>query len=589
MKTLCIILARAGSVGLPGKNTCLAHGKPLVAWTIQHAKQAQLVDHIVLSTDGRQIARVGHAYGIEVIDRPAPLAGDQATVASAALHALQTAEQQLGLTYDAIVILYGNVPLRPANLVDTAIRKLETSGAHSVQSVSPVGKTHPYWMKRLVGPQSDILEDYQPNHVHRRQDLPPVYQLDGGIIAVTRSSLLTPAPQPGQPHAFLGKDRRAIITQPGQVVDVDAAADLATAQAMLRDTNQPSPQQTPGPPAMKIGSKPIGDGHRVYIIAELGVNHDGSLDRAIALTRAAHQAGADAVKLQLFDSKLLLSEQAQLAQYQQTRATDVHEMLVGLQLNTASMLKVRQLAHELELGFIVTCFSLELVQEMRRLDVDAIKIASPDAVNLPLIESLISLNKPMLISTGACELQEIDTAVTACLARPTALLHCVSAYPVPNGHAAIGAITDLKQRYRVPVGYSDHTTSIHAGMLAVAAGATVIEKHLTYDQTAAGPDHGASFDPGQFTEYVGLIRTAELQLAHNGKQVLDCELDVRRVARQSVCVLRDLPVGHTITRDDITVKRPGTGIPACDLDRVIGQSLKRPVAANHLLCQEDLI
>lgn len=231
MKTLCVIIARAGSKGLPHKNVLHLAGKPLVAWTIQHAREAQRVQQIVLSTDGPEIAQIGRDLGVEVIIRPDELANDTATVDSAVRHAVQAVEASATQPFDAVVVLYGNVPLRPPGLIDQAISKLETTRADSVQSVCPVGKFHPYWMKRLGGQDGDELQHYQPNEVYRRQDLPPVYQLDGGVIAVTRKSLFTV--DESHPHAFLGEDRRAVVTEPGQVVDVDTAIDLAVAEVLM--------------------------------------------------------------------------------------------------------------------------------------------------------------------------------------------------------------------------------------------------------------------------------------------------------------------------------------------------------------------
>lgn len=597
MKTLGVIIARAGSKGLPGKNLRQLAGKPLLAWTIEHALTATRLDRLVLSTDGPAIADLGRRYGLEVILRPPQLATDTATVDSAVRHALDQVQSETAETYDAVVILYGNVPLRPAGLIDRAIEKLESSGADSVQSVCPVGKTHPYWMKKLTGPLGDALQPYEPNTVYRRQDLPPVYQLDGGLIAVTRQSLLR-AP-PGQPHAFLGKDQRAIVTEPGQVVDIDTAVDLAFAQAILASNphvagaSQEAPTggsvrfNTPHPDTVKIGPKTVGADQPVYIVAELGVNHNGSLQRAIELTHAAHDAGADAIKLQLFDPQLLLSESALLAEYQKNTADDPYQMLAALQLPADSMLKVREHAHRLGLGFIVTCFSPALVEPMHRLDPDAVKLASPDAVNLPLLEALLTLDKPMLISTGACDLHELQPAVALCNGRPLVLMQCVSAYPAGPGQAALAGIDALRS-YRVPVGYSDHSTDPHIGMLAAARGACVIEKHLTYDRSAPGPDHAASFDPPQFNHYAALIRQVQRELGPSIKHVLPCEHDVRRVSRQSLCAVRDLPAGHPIRREDLTVKRPGTGIPAAKFSETLGRTLARPVRANHLLHEADL-
>ncbi|NJL30860.1 MAG: acylneuraminate cytidylyltransferase family protein [Phycisphaerales bacterium] len=234
MNTLAIILARAGSKGLPGKNVLPLAGRPMVAWSIEHARQSKRVGAVVLSTDGDAIAQVGRDIGIQVIQRPAELAHDTASVADAARHALITMEARSRNSFDGgVVILYGNVPIRPADLCDRALEKLQTTGCDSVQSLCAVGKMHPYWMRKLTGQDGDQMEPFIANNIDRRQDLPPVYMLDGGIIAVRRQCLLESAG--GHPHAFLGSDRRAIITQPGEVVDVDTKLDWHLAQAVMQE------------------------------------------------------------------------------------------------------------------------------------------------------------------------------------------------------------------------------------------------------------------------------------------------------------------------------------------------------------------
>jgi len=232
MNTLGIVLARAGSKGLPAKNARTVAGKPMLAWTIEHALGARSLCDVVLSTDGQALAAIGSSYGIHVVDRPDDLAHDTATVDSAVRHAVEAYEAQRSTRIDAAVILYGNVPVRPADLTDRAIEKLHDTGCDSVQSVYNVGKMHPWWMKQLGGEEGDKLGMYQDNRVYRRQDLPPVYMLDGGIIAVRRNALFTVVE--GEPHAFLGEDRRAVVTQPNEVLDVDGALDLLVAEAILK-------------------------------------------------------------------------------------------------------------------------------------------------------------------------------------------------------------------------------------------------------------------------------------------------------------------------------------------------------------------
>ncbi|MEM9415870.1 MAG: acylneuraminate cytidylyltransferase family protein [Planctomycetota bacterium] len=231
---LAIVLARAGSKGLPQKNMLDVAGKPMLAWTLEHALGSASIDRVVLSTDGEALADIGRQHaGVEVVLRPDELASDTATVDAAARHAVS----QIVSLHRNIVILYGNIPVRPADLTDRAVAMLNDTGADSVQSVCPVGKHHPYWMKQL-GVDHQLIA-YEDNAIYRRQDLPPVYELDGGIIAVTREALFNTTP--GEPHAFLGNDRRAITTQPGEVIDVDHAIDLHRAQAVL--SQRPAPKR----------------------------------------------------------------------------------------------------------------------------------------------------------------------------------------------------------------------------------------------------------------------------------------------------------------------------------------------------------
>ena len=225
-QTLAIILARAGSKGLPNKNALPIAGKPMLAWTIEHALASTRIDRVVVTTDGQKLADIAAKFDVEVVQRPAELAHDTATVDAAARHAVS---EVIDL-HQTICLLYGNIPVRPADLADRAIDKLIETNADSVQSVCPVGKNHPYWMK-TVDAQTGELGMYTDNNIYRRQDLPPVYMLDGGVIAVKRDALFRVVE--GQPHAFLGQDRRAITTKPGEVVDVDCDADFRVAEAAL--------------------------------------------------------------------------------------------------------------------------------------------------------------------------------------------------------------------------------------------------------------------------------------------------------------------------------------------------------------------
>lgn len=321
----------------------------------------------------------------------------------------------------------------------------------------------------------------------------------------------------------------------------------------------------------------------VYCIAEIGVNHDGNVDRATELIEAARHCGADAVKFQLFDAASLLSRDALLACYQASQAADVFEMLNDLQLGVVELQAVRERARDLEVDFILTPFSVSLVPFLKDLAVDAVKIASPDCVNTPLLRASSETGLPMIISTGAATLDEVERGLDVLPDRASvALLACVSSYPTLLRDAAFSQIGMLKTQFSCPIGYSDHTQEVASGSLAVAAGATMLEKHLTYDTQADGPDHAASLTPNGLTEYIRLAReTARAMLPVN--QPLKCEMDVRRVSRQSVCSARELSAGRVLTAEDLTIKRPGTGIPASDIEKVVGCKLLCDVPADSVM------
>ena len=342
---------------------------------------------------------------------------------------------------------------------------------------------------------------------------------------------------------------------------------------------------------MKIGDRDIGVSLPVFVIAEIGVNHDGSIERARELVAHAVTAGADAVKVQIFNADRLVHHSAEFAEYQKSRvaAADPAEMLRKYELSEDALKELAAATYEAGLQFIATPFSPENVPTAALLSA-AVKIASPDLVNRRLLTDAVTRERPLLVSTGAATAEEISSAVDWLNGKGAtfALLHCVSHYPVAEEEANLRWIGELA-RFGVPVGYSDHATDIDAGALAVACGACVIEKHLTYDASAAGPDHSASLDPTQFRKYVDQIRRAERLLGRGGpRHVLECERDVRRVSRQSLVVRDDLPAGHRLRFADLTSMRPGTGLSAERLDDVIGKPLLRSVRAGEMLTTEDV-
>jgi len=327
------------------------------------------------------------------------------------------------------------------------------------------------------------------------------------------------------------------------------------------------------------------------VIAEIGVNHDGEISRAIELTDAAADAGADAVKLQLFETDRLMSKAAKLAAYQKNAGeTDPLAMLRRLELSIDEMALVVERAHARAIHAIVTVFSVELVEVAERLPWDAYKSASPDIINKPLLEAMAATGKPMIVSTGASELDEVTRAadwLTGIRGR-LAFLQCVSSYPAPE--AALGGIAAIAHATGLPTGYSDHTPDVDMPTRAMLAGACMFEKHLTYSVSAAGPDHAASLEPAAMGDYVAIAKESLCIHAPSGgiKQILGCERDVREVSRQSLVAIESFSSGHTITRDDLTVKRPGTGLPPYMFEELIGRTIARDVEMDVPLVEEDL-
>jgi N-acetylneuraminate synthase/N,N'-diacetyllegionaminate synthase len=328
------------------------------------------------------------------------------------------------------------------------------------------------------------------------------------------------------------------------------------------------------------------------VIAEIGVNHDGQVERALELVNAAAQCGADAVKVQIFSARRLMHASSVLAEYQKdsVSAGSAVEMLERYELSEGDLRRVVEAVREAGMIPLATPFSPVDVEVVESLGLPAIKIASPDLVNWPLLERAARTGLPLLISTGAANMNEISSSVAWLRGWNArfALLHCISSYPTPVEEANLCWIGEMMEQFGVPVGFSDHTTETISGALAVAAGAVILEKHLTYDREAEGPDHAASLDPQGFAEYVRMARLAEKMRGSGGKQVLEIEKDVRKVSRQSIVARRDLPKGHRLEAHDLTVQRPGTGIPASAWPAILGRKTRGAVRAGAMLSWKSL-
>ena len=347
-------------------------------------------------------------------------------------------------------------------------------------------------------------------------------------------------------------------------------------------------RQTDSLHEIQIGDRSIGDGHPAYIIAEAGVNHDGRVDLALQLVDIAADAGVDAVKFQVFSATHLATATAEKAAYQKDGGGESQrEMLARLELTDAEFERVRDHCAARRIEFLATPFSRPDLHRLLALGVRAVKTASTDLDNTPLLRAIAAAELPMIVSTGAATHEEIARSVSRLAewgaADRLVLLHCVSSYPTPLNAANLRAIGALRNEFRVPCGYSDHTTSTLTGAWAVAAGASVLEKHFTYDRAAAGPDHAMSLDAAGLREYVSYVREVEKALGGGQIGLSDLEHDVRRAARKSIVTSRPIPAGATLTDEMLTVKRPGGGIPPDRLDDLLGRRITAAAPADAML------
>lgn len=326
-------------------------------------------------------------------------------------------------------------------------------------------------------------------------------------------------------------------------------------------------------PQAAIGDRELGPGRPVYIIAEAGVNHGGDIGVALRLVDAAREAGADAVKFQVFSAERLAGADAPACSYQQ-QAEGQRAMLRRLELDERTFRDLKRHADHIGVEFLATPFGLPELRFLVDLGLPAIKIASPDLVNVPLLRAAAPSGRTLIVSTGAAEEAEIDAAVGLVVAAAPpgrlVLLHCVSAYPTPPCEARLACIGTMARRYRVPVGFSDHTSEISFGGLAVAAGGAVLEKHLTLDRRLAGPDHFFSLEPRAFAEYVKFARDAQAALGDGTLRLSVSEREVRERSRGSIVTTAAIPAGTRLTPEALAVQRPGDGLSASVWDDVIG-------------------
>lgn len=326
----------------------------------------------------------------------------------------------------------------------------------------------------------------------------------------------------------------------------------------------------------------------VYIIAEAGVNHNGSFALACKLVDAAKEAGADCIKFQTFKSENLVSRSAKKAEYQRKTTGDSsqQDMLKMLELSFDEFLQLKSYCEKVGICFLSTPFDFDSIDFLNSIDMPFWKIPSGEVTNLPYLLALAKTEKPVVMSTGMCTLQEIRAAIDVLQANGTTkikLLHCNTEYPTPFEDVNLKAMQTMRDEFHLDVGYSDHTKGIEVPVAAVALGATIIEKHFTLDRNMEGPDHKASLEPQELAEMVCCIRNIEKALGSGDKTPSPSEKKNIAVARKSIVAKTKIKAGDTLTEDNVTVKRPGTGISPMKWFEVLGTKAVKDFDEDELI------
>ena len=335
---------------------------------------------------------------------------------------------------------------------------------------------------------------------------------------------------------------------------------------------------------------------KVFIIAEAGVNHNGSLDLAKKLINAAVEAKADAVKFQTFISENVISKYAEKAEYQKN-STDAEEnqleMVKKLELRFNDFIELKKYCKTMGIMFLSTPFDIDSIEFLKTLDMGLWKVPSGEITNLPYLQKIGSYNEEIIISTGMSTLGDIENALGILINSGTSkekitILHCNTEYPTLMHDVNLKAMLTIKNAFGVNIGYSDHTLGIEVSIAAVALGATVIEKQFTLDRSMQGPDHLASLEPTELIALVKSIRNIENALGSGTKLPTASESKNIKIARKSIHLAKDVKAGHVFAINDFTVKRPGDGISPLFINKVVGCIAKNDLYEDIILNFKDI-
>ena len=584
MRVLVHIPARGGSKGLARKNLALVGGLSLVARSVRAAQGfvravALTEATIFVDTDDAEIAAEGRLFGAEVpFLREPTLARDDTPTAATLLGALE-AWATRDRHFDAIVLLQPTTPLRETEEIVRCWQAFHPNDRPSVASITP----HAHPVQQAVTLSSEAVLQWALDgvaHAGPRQAFSPTYRFSGSVYVASVAFLTSE-----RAVALVGRTT-GVVTDSLRAIDIDDVSDLEVARALVAKEHAPETQ---------LAHRVIGAGHPPFLIAEAGVNHNGSAEMAHALVDCAADAGADAVKFQTFSPDDVASATAPKAEYQVERTGNGEtqlEMLRRLALPHDVFSDLQRHAAERGLLFLSTAFdraSADFLVE--HLALPALKVPSGELTNHSFIDYLARKGPPLLLSTGMANLAEVSAAfevVSAAGGRVAAVFHCVTNYPTAPEDCNLRAMNTMRAAFGVPTGWSDHTEGIEITLAAVAAGAEILEKHFTLDRTLDGPDHAASLEPHELSSLVRNIKVVHDALGDGVKRPRPAELPLTVAARRSLHTTRALPVGHRLSHADVTALRPGDGESPARLNAMLGRAVRAGLPAGAKIFESDL-
>ncbi|ATZ24882.1 N,N'-diacetyllegionaminic acid synthase [Streptomyces lavendulae subsp. lavendulae] len=538
-----MIPARGGSKGVPGKNTAPVGGIPLVARAVRACRAAPTVTDVVVSTDSPAVAAAARAAGAAVVTRPAALSGDTASSEAALLHALDSFEELHSLTVDVLLLVQCTSPFLTPSDVESVAAAVASGAADTALTAAPF---HGFlWRTEPDGRGAGVNHEaaYRP----RRQDRPAELLETGAAYAMDAAGFRTAR------HRFFGRTL-PVPADPARVLEIDDPHDLARARllAPLLDTPHapdPLPTERRTPPVMTVattdsrqrsfGSRIAGPGHPVYVVGEIGINHNGDLGTAFALIDAAADAGCDAVKFQKRTPEICTPRD----QWDVERDTPWGRMTYidyrhRVEFGEADYLAIDEHCARRGIAWFASPWDTEAVAFLEKFDLPAHKVASASLTDDELLRALRATGRTVVLSTGMSTPKQIRHAVEVLGSDNILLCHATSTYPAKAEELNLRVINTLQDEYpNVPIGYSGHETGLQTTLAAVALGATFVERHITLDRAMWGSDQAASVEPGGLARLVRDIRTIETALGDGVKKVYASELGpmkkLRRVQGQA--------------------------------------------------------